>query len=80
MSKHNQNVNERKHRTDQSRYLTPLTNSLASSTAITGSYITTPMNFGGTQFPDDEDRDGSQHDGLLTIQPPNAAASPRIFC
>jgi len=59
--------------------LTPLTNTLASPTAITGRYITTPTNFGGIQFPDDEDRDGSQHVGLLTIQPTDAAASPRIF-
>ena len=80
MSKHNQHVNERKSRTDQSRYLTPLNNPLASPTAITGRYyITTPTNFGGTQFPDDEDRDGSQHVCLLTIHPPDAAASPRIL-
>jgi hypothetical protein len=79
MSKHNQHVNERKSRTDQSRYLTPLTNPRASPSAITGSYITAPVNFGGTQFPDDEDRDCSQHVGLPTIQPPNAAASPRLF-
>jgi hypothetical protein len=27
----------------------------------------------------DEDRDGPQNVGLLTIQPPDADASPRIF-
>lgn len=30
--------------------MTPLNNPLASPTAITGRYITTPTNFGGTQF------------------------------
>jgi hypothetical protein len=30
------------------------------------------------QFPD-EDRDGPWKVGLLTIQPPDAAASPRVF-
>ena len=32
-----------------------------------------------TSFPDDEDRDGSRNIGSLSIQPPDAAASRRIF-
>jgi len=79
MSEHYQHVNERKSRTEEIMYLTPLTNPLASPTAITGRYIKKLTYFGGTQLPDDEDRDGSQHIGLLTIQPPDAAASSRIF-
>lgn len=31
-----------------------------------------------TQFPDSRDRDGPQNVGLLTIQPPNTAFSPRM--
>jgi hypothetical protein len=31
------------------------------------------------KLPDDEDRDGPPNVGFLTIQPPDAAASPRIF-
>jgi hypothetical protein len=30
-------------------------------------------------FPDDQDRDGPLNVGLLAIQPPDAAAFPRIF-
>lgn len=38
----------------------------------------TQTDFGGSQFPD-EDRNGPQNIGLLAIQPPDVAASPRIF-
>ena len=33
----------------------------------------------GIQFPVDENRDGSLSAGLLTVQPGDAAASPRKF-
>jgi hypothetical protein len=33
----------------------------------------------GILFSDDEDRDGPFKVGLLTIQPPDMAASPRLF-
>jgi hypothetical protein len=39
----------------------------------------TQTDFGGSQFPGDEDRNGPQNIGLLAIQPPDMAASPRIF-
>ena len=39
----------------------------------------TQTDFGGSQFPDDEDRNGPQNVGLLAIQPSDVAASPRIF-
>ena len=32
-----------------------------------------------TRFPHNENRDGLRNIGLLTIQPPDAAVSPRIF-
>jgi hypothetical protein len=35
--------------------------------------------FGGSQFPDDVDRDGPGNAGLLAIQPTDPAASLRIF-
>jgi hypothetical protein len=37
------------------------------------------MVFGGSQFPDDKNKVGPQNVSLLTIQPPELAASPRIF-
>jgi len=39
----------------------------------------TQIDFGGSQFPDDEDRNGPQNVGLLAIQRRDVAASPRIF-
>jgi len=47
----------------------------------TGRYscIMTRTNFRGSELPDDENSDGPRNFGLLTIQPPDAAASPRIF-
>jgi len=33
-----------------------------------------------SQFPHDKERDGPRYDGLLTIQPPDMAASPGKFC
>jgi hypothetical protein len=45
----------------------------------TDRYVMTRTNFGGSELPDDEDRDGPRNFGLLAIQPPDAAASPRIF-
>jgi len=56
---YNQHVNECKCRTKQSRYLTPPTNPLVSPQVILGRYIMTQTDFGGSQFPDDEDRYGS---------------------
>jgi hypothetical protein len=35
--------------------------------------------FGGSQFPGDEDRDGPRNVDLFNIQPPAVAASQRIF-
>jgi len=32
-----------------------------------------------SQFPDDEDTDGSRSVGLLALRTPDAAASPRTF-
>ena len=45
----------------------------------TDKYIITRTNFGGSELPDDEDRGGPRNFDLLAIQPPNAAASPRLF-
>ena len=52
---------------------------VVSPPAIMGRYIMKWMDFRGSQFPDDEDRDGPWNVGLLTTQPPDAAASLRIF-
>jgi hypothetical protein len=41
--------------------------------------LTNETDFRANQFPDDEDRDGPHNVGLLAIQPPDTAASPRIF-
>jgi hypothetical protein len=49
------------------------------SPALTGRYIMTRTDFGSSRFPDDEDRDGPQNAGLLAVQPPDGAASPRTF-
>jgi len=38
----------------------------------------TQTDFGGSQF-SDEDRNGPQNIRSLAIQPPDVAASPRIF-
>jgi hypothetical protein len=76
---YNQHVNECKSRTKQSRYLTLPTNQLDSPQAILGRYIMTQTDFGGSQFPDDEDRNGPQNLGLLAIQPSDVASSLRIF-
>jgi hypothetical protein len=38
----------------------------------------TAMDFWVVEFPD-EDRDGSWNTGLLAIQPPDMAVTPRIF-
>jgi len=46
---------------------------------MTGRYIKTWADFGGSQFTGDEDRDGPQSVGLFAIQPPDMAASPRIL-
>ena len=45
----------------------------------TSRYIMTRTHFGGSELPDDEDIDGPRNFGLVAIQPPDAAASPRIF-
>jgi hypothetical protein len=42
------------------------------------SYVMTRTNFGDSELPD-ENRDGPRNFGLLTLQPPDAAASSRIF-
>jgi hypothetical protein len=52
---------------------------IVSPQAILGRYITTQTDFGRSQFPDDEDRNGPQNVGLLAIQPPDVAVSPRIL-
>jgi hypothetical protein len=46
---------------------------------LTTRYIMTRTDFGGRQFPDDEDRDGPRNVGLLATQTPDADASPGIF-
>jgi hypothetical protein len=57
-------------RSEQNMCLTPLTNPLV----LTGRYIKTWADFRGSQFTGDEDSVG-----LLAIQPPDVAASPRIL-
>jgi hypothetical protein len=42
-------------------------------------YIMTRAVLWGTQIPDDEDTGGNRNVALLTTQPPDAPASPRIF-
>jgi hypothetical protein len=42
-----------------------------------GDCIITRTDFGGNQIPDERDKDGPGNVGLLTIQPTDAAASPR---
>jgi len=59
--------------------LTLPTNPLVSPQAILGRYVIAQTDFGGSQFHDDEDRNGPQNIGLLAIQSPDVAASPRIF-
>jgi len=76
---YNKHVNECKSRTKQSRYLTLPTNPLVSPQAILGRHIMTQTDSVGSQFPGDEDRYGPQNVGLLAIQPPDVAVSPRIF-
>lgn len=76
---YNQHVNECTSSTKQSRYLTLPTNPLVSQQAILGRYIIAQIDFGGSQLHEDEDRNGPQNIGLLVIQPPDVAASPRIF-
>jgi hypothetical protein len=43
------------------------------------SKICPQTDFGGSRFPDDKDIGGPRSIGLLAIQPPETAASPRIF-
>lgn len=49
------------------------------STKGLGRCIMAQTDVRGSQFPDDEDKDGPRNIGLLAIQPPDATASPRIF-
>ena len=44
-----------------------------------GRYITTPMDFGGGHFPEDDDKDGPRNVGSFATEPTDAVASPRIF-
>jgi hypothetical protein len=46
---------------------------------LSSRYIMTWADLGGSQFPDDGDRDSLQNVGLLAIQPPDAADRPRRF-
>ena len=62
-------------RTEHSKCLTPL----VSPPAMTGRYIKTRADFGGSQFNGDEGRDGPRSVGLLATQPSDLAASPRIL-
>jgi len=72
-----QHVNEYKSRTDQSRYIIPPTNTVVSLPGVTGRYIVAWTDLGSSRFSYDKDRDGPQNVGLLTIQPPNMAVTPR---
>jgi hypothetical protein len=71
-----QHVNECKSRTDQSRHMIPPTNIIVSLPAVMGRYIMAWADLGISGFSYDKDRDGPQNVGLLTIQPPNMAATP----
>jgi hypothetical protein len=46
---------------------------------MTDRHIMTQTDVGGSQFPDDEGRDGPRNIGLLTIKQSDAAASPKTF-
>lgn len=46
---------------------------------LLSSYFMTWADLGGSQFPDDGDRDGLRKVGLRAIQPPYAADRPRKF-
>jgi hypothetical protein len=46
---------------------------------LAGKYIMTRTDFRGGQFPHHEDTDDPWNTGLLTIQPHDMAATPRIF-
>ena len=72
-----QHVNEHKSRTNQSKYMTPPTNAIVSAPAVIGRYIMTWTDLRHSMFSYDKDRDGPQIVGLLTIQPPNVAVTPR---
>jgi len=76
---YNQHVNECKSSINQSRYLTLPTNPPVSPQAILGRYIIAQADFGGSHFHDDKDKSGPQNIRSLAIQPPDVAASPRIF-
>jgi hypothetical protein len=44
-----------------------------------GRHFTTPTDFGGGHFLDDDDKDGPRNVGLFATEPTDAIASPRIF-
>ena len=46
---------------------------------FSGMYNKTPTDFGSSQLPVDEDRDGPRSGGLLAIKPPHKDDRPRIF-
>jgi len=75
----NQHISEQKSRTEQNSYLTPPIKSLVSPLAIMGRYFMKLTDFGGSQFPDDLDRDGFQNVDLHTVQPSVAAACLIIY-
>jgi hypothetical protein len=55
----------------------PPTNTIVCLPAVMGRYIMAWTDLGSSRFSYDKDRDGPQSVGLLTIQPPNVAATPR---
>ena len=75
MVTYDQHADERNSSTEHSR---APTNPLVSPTTVTGRYVMTRTDFGGSQFPDDEDIQGSRNVGLLAIETHYAAARPRI--
>jgi hypothetical protein len=46
---------------------------------LQGASVSQCTDFGSSWFRDDEERDDPQNIGLLTIQPPDSAASLKIF-
>jgi hypothetical protein len=56
----------------------PSTNTVVSLPAVMGRYIMAWTDFDSGRFSYDKDRDGPQNVGLLTIQPPNVAATTKF--
>lgn len=75
----NKHVNEHKSRTEQNSYFTLPINSPVWPPAIMGRYFMKLTDFGGSQFPDDLDRDGFQNVDLHALRLSDAAACLIIY-